>query len=75
MYVPITSEVNIEKGMTLLEISTEQLYTVTERVKKSSEVLGDAWKISPIGPASPDPIPLVLARQELAEKYFAEVEG
>jgi hypothetical protein len=74
MYVPITSEVNLETGMTLLEISTERLYTITERLKKSKEVLGDSWEITPVDTLGLDRLPKVLATPELSERYFAEVE-
>jgi hypothetical protein len=75
MYVPITSEITIETGMVLREIATEQPFVVAERLKPGSEVSGeDRWRITPVGPGNPARLPLELARQELSEKYFAEVE-
>lgn len=76
MYVPITSEITIETGMTLREISTERAFTVDERLKRSAEVSGeDVWRISPSEERVPGGAPLLLTRQELSERYFAEVES
>jgi hypothetical protein len=74
MYVPITSEVTIKTGMVLRRIATNELYKVSERLGQTKEVSGqDAWKITPIAP-DPYPMDIVLPRQELSEKYFAEVD-
>lgn len=75
MYAPITSEINLETGMVLKEIATEQLFELSERLPEGTEVLGDAWKITPIGIGRPDAKPsVILSRQELSERYFAAVE-
>jgi hypothetical protein len=75
MYLPITSEITLETGTVLQEISTGQLFAITERLKPSAEVSGeDVWRITPTGAADRPRSPIVLTRQELSEKYFAEVE-
>jgi len=75
MYAPITSEINIETGMLLRDISTEQLFTVMERLKYHTDTPGeDTWRIKPTDEGS-DALPLLLTRRQLAEKYFAEVDG
>jgi hypothetical protein len=75
MYAPITSEITLRTGMVLREISTDQLFEVTERLKSGTNVSGeDIWKLTPIGGGQLDRLPVVLPRQELSEKYFAEVE-
>jgi hypothetical protein len=75
MYVPITSEINIGVGLVLKEIATDQLFTVANRLKTGTQVSGeDIWRIEPIEPGNPNSSPVVLARQELSEKYFAEVD-
>jgi hypothetical protein len=74
MYVPITSEVTIKTGMVLRRIATNELYTVSERLGQTKEVSGqDAWKITPIT-TDPYPMDIILPRQVLSEKYFAEVD-
>lgn len=74
-YVPITSEIILGTGMVLREIATNRLFTIEERVKRSQEVSGeDIWRIEPMDTVTFDRMPLDLPRQELAEKYFAEVE-
>jgi hypothetical protein len=74
MYVPITSEVTIKTGMVLKRIATNELYKVSARYGQTQEVSGqDAWKITPIE-ADPFPMDIILPRQELSEKYFAEVD-
>jgi hypothetical protein len=75
MYVPITSEISIGVGMVLKEISTEQRFTVAERLKPGTDVSGeDKWRITPINSGNVNRSPLIMARQELSEKYFAEVD-
>jgi hypothetical protein len=74
MYVPITSEITIEIGTVLREISTDQLFQVAERVHHGAEVAGDdTWKITPAGTGSADRPGLQVTRVQLAQKYFAEV--
>lgn len=74
MFVPITSEVNIGTGMSLKEISTERIFTVAERVQRDPNVAGeDRWKILPMSTRDGAALSLTFGRQELAEKYFAEV--
>jgi hypothetical protein len=76
MYVPITSEVNIEIGTELKEISSGQLFVVAERLPQGTEVLGeDTWKIMPADNGHSDGLPLAITRVVLAEKYFAEVDA
>ena len=75
MYLPITSEITIETGTVLKEISTGQLFAVAERLNNVPEVWGeDIWKITPTSAEVPHQSPIILSRQELSEKYFAEVE-
>ena len=76
MYLPITSEITLELGMLLREISTGYLFAVAGRIEKGKEVSGeDTWEITPVGAENPHRLPLVLTRQELSEKYFAEEEA
>jgi hypothetical protein len=75
MYAPITSEINIEIGTVLREISTEQPFTVVERLKFHSDTPGeDTWRIKPADAGS-DALSLLLTRRQLSEKYFAEVDA
>ncbi|MCD9019659.1 hypothetical protein [Parachryseolinea silvisoli] len=75
MSAPITSEIDIETGMILKEIATGQLFVVGERQKHGHEVSGeDIWTITPMVSENTNRSPLVLSRNELSEKYFAEVE-
>ena len=74
MFVPITSEVIIKTGMILKEIATDHLFTISERLKTNPDVAGeDKWRIFPVSQSDPNQISRVFARQELSEKYFAEV--
>jgi hypothetical protein len=74
MDAPITSEIDIETGLVLKEIATGQLFVVGERVKHGHEVAGeDVWNITPAGDRTNQSL-RVLSRNELSEKYFAEVE-
>jgi hypothetical protein len=73
MFVPITSEINIETGMVLKEIATGRLFEVGTRLKNDSEVWGDdPWELNEI--ASGERAQTAVAYQELTEKYLAEVE-
>jgi hypothetical protein len=75
MDAPITSEIDLEPGMILKEIATGKLFAVGERLKSGTDVAGeDTWRIIPANAASADRSPRVLTRNELSEKYFAEVE-
>ncbi|MBT1708598.1 hypothetical protein KK062_10200 [Fulvivirgaceae bacterium PWU5] len=75
MDAPITSEINIETGMVLKEIATGRLFLVGERLLQKVEVAGeDTWRITPTDAENPDRSSRVLTRQELSERYFAEVE-
>ncbi|MBT1686928.1 hypothetical protein [Dawidia soli] len=75
MDAPITSEINIETGLVLKEIATGKLFVVGERLKFGTDVAGeDTWRIIPANAASADRSPLVLTRNELSERYFAEIE-
>ena len=75
MDAPITSEIDIETGMVLKEIATGQLFVVGERQKHGDKVSGeDIWTITPAASENTNRSPLVLSRNELSERYFAEVE-
>jgi hypothetical protein len=75
MDAPITSEIDIETGMVLKQIATGQLFVVGERLKHGDKVSGeDIWTITPTDRENTNRSPLVLSRNELSEKYFAEVE-
>ena len=73
MYIPITSEITLGIGTMVREISTGYLFTVAERVEHNENVLGeDTWQLAPVGAENPHRKPIVLTRQELSEKFFAE---
>jgi hypothetical protein len=73
MYAPITSEINIEPGMVLKEIATNQRFSVEGRLRSTVEIAGeDFWRIIPLDDTSR--LPVVIARQELSEKYFVDVD-
>ena len=73
MFVPITSEVTIDTGMVLKEIATERLFEVGKRLSDKEEVWGDdPWELIEIAPGN---LGRVAAYEELARKYFAEVEA
>ena len=75
MFVPITSEVTIIKGMVLKEIATDRLFEVGKRLSEKEEVWGDdAWVLSEIAPGDRARTAIALHHQELAMKYLAEVE-
>ncbi len=73
MHAPITSEINIEPGLLLREIATDQLFTIEGRLRSTLEVTGeDVWRIVPVDNLSRSPV--VMSRQELSEKYFVEID-
>ena len=75
MYVPITSEITLGTGTVLREISTGQLFEVGERLKHGGEISGeDEWMITPVGADSSQRPPVILSRQQLSQKYFADDE-
>jgi hypothetical protein len=74
MFVPITSEITIEKGMVLKEIATNRLFEVGSRLKNESEVWADdPWELKEIESGARKQ--KSVAYQELTQKYLAEVEG
>lgn len=76
MFVPITSEVNIETGMVLKEIATGQLFEVGARVNSREEVWGDdPWEITEIAPGNHERTVLALSYEALARKFMIEVNG
>jgi hypothetical protein len=77
MYVPITSSITIEPGLMLKEIKTDRIFSVEERVQNGKgEVLGqDLWRIISIVAGRQDGTSVVIARQDLSERFFAEVDG
>ena len=76
MFVPITSEVTIDTGMVLKEIATERLFEVGRRLSDKEEVWGDdPCELTEIAPGNLGRTAIALPYQELARKYFAEVEG
>lgn len=73
MFVPITSEVTIEKGSVVKEIATGRLFEVGNRLKSGTDVWGDdPWEIREITPGNNSV--KAIGYLELAEKYHAEVE-
>jgi len=76
MFVPITSEVTIETGMVLKEIATGHLFEVGARLNTNEETLGDdPWELTEINPGNRERTAVALGYLELAQKFFAEVEG
>jgi hypothetical protein len=74
MFVPITSEVNIETGMVLKEIATGHLFEVGARLNNREEVWGDdPWELTEIAPGNLERTALALPYDALAQKFFAEV--
>ena len=75
MFIPITSEVTLNRGMVLKEIATERLFEVVGRLNDKEEVWGDdPWKLTEVTPGESHQTTVSLPYQELAMKYFAEVE-
>ncbi|HEX5168112.1 MAG TPA: hypothetical protein VFW11_02990 [Cyclobacteriaceae bacterium] len=75
MFVPITSEITIERGMVLKEIATGHLFEVGARLNNSEETWGDdPWELTEIHSGNHEPTVVALGYLELAEKFFAEVE-
>lgn len=73
MFVPITSEITIEKGSVVKEIATGRLFEVGNRLKNGTDMWGDdPWELTEITPANRDR--KAIGYMELAEKYHAEVE-
>jgi hypothetical protein len=73
MFVPITSEVNIEKGMVLKEIATGRLFEVGPRLKEDSKGWGDdPWQLTDLSSGEHDL--KAVAYHELTEKYLADVQ-
>lgn len=73
MFVPITSEVTLETGMIVKQISTGLLYRLGERLKNDPNVSGDdPWQM--INVDDRDDQHIAVGYLELTEKYFAEVE-
>jgi hypothetical protein len=74
MFVPITSEVTINKGMVLKEIATGRLFEVSRRLSEKAEVLGDdPWALYELDAGNRAPTAVALPYQVLAMKYLAEV--
>jgi hypothetical protein len=77
MFIPITSEVTLNRGMVLKEIATERLFEVMGRLNDKEEVWGDdPWELTEVEvtPGKLQRTTLSLPYQQLAMKYFAEVE-
>lgn len=76
MFVPITSEVNIETGMVLQEIATGRLFEVGARLNNREEIWGDdPWEITELEPDGNEQTVLAVNYDDLARKYFAEVKN
>jgi hypothetical protein len=74
MFVPITSEVTLNKGMVLKEIATDRLFQVSRRLNYNEEVWADdPWELSEIDRGHVTRV-VSLPYQELAMKYLVEVE-
>jgi hypothetical protein len=76
MFVPITSEVTLNKGMVLMEIATDRLFTLGQRLSNNPEVWGDdSWELTEINPdTTSSSVAVRLSYLDLAKKYLAEVE-
>ena len=73
MYTVITSEITINIGTVLKEISTGQLYTAVERLQGDHDISGeDIWRLTPIESQNPPGSTITLSRTELSERFFAE---
>jgi len=71
MYAPITSEININIGTVLREISTGQLFTAVERLLGQHDTSGEEiWRLEPID--NPKRLPITMSRNVLSELFFAE---
>lgn len=74
MFVPITSEITLNTGMVLMEIGTDRLFRIGQRIMKKAEVAGDeTWELKEITPL-PTSAVIRLPWQELSMKYLAEVD-
>jgi hypothetical protein len=75
MFVPITSEITIERGMVVKEIATGRLFEVGARLNNREEVWGDdPWELTEINSGNRERTAIALGYLELAEKFLAEVE-
>jgi hypothetical protein len=71
MYAPITSDIVINIGTVLREISTGQLFTAVERLLGDHDTSGeDIWRLVPMD--NPERSSIIKSRNELSEKFFAE---
>ena len=74
MFVPITSEVIIERGTVLKEIATGQLFEVGARLSNHEEIWGDdPWELTELEPGNRERTALAVNYDDLARKFFAEV--
>jgi len=74
MFVPITSEVIIGTGTVLKEIATGQLFEVGTRLNNREEIWGDdPWELTEITPGHGERTAVAVNYDDLARKYFAEV--
>ncbi len=74
MFVPITSEITLNTGMVLMEIATDRLFRIGQRIMKKAEVSGDeTWELTEITPLPTSSV-IQLPWQELSMKYLAEVD-
>lgn len=75
MFVPITSEITIERGMVVKEIATGHLFEVGARLNNREEIWGDdPWELTEINPGNRERTAIALGYLELTEKFLAEVE-
>ena len=71
MYAPITSDIVINIGTVLREISTGQLFTAVERLLGEHDISGeDIWRLVPMD--NPERPAIIKSRNELSENFFAE---
>jgi hypothetical protein len=71
MYAPITSDIVINIGTVLRQISTGQLFTAVERLLGDHDISGeDIWRLVPLD--NPGGSSITMSRTELSEKFFAE---
>jgi hypothetical protein len=74
MFVPITSEVTLKTGMVLMEIATDRLFKIGQRLNNKEKVWSDeAWELTEIDSSSSSDS-IILPYPDLAMKYLAEVE-
>jgi len=71
MYAPITSDIVINIGTVLRQISTGQLFTAVERLQGDHDTSGeDIWRL--VAMDNPQGSFITISRTELSEKFFAE---